>query len=102
MCWRGSFEPSFAEAVFTTWNDEAFGITHILANQWLISGHYEDETGFKRACDCINAIEGGVEAIVFHDKLKGCYKDLVRNLGNEFQIPIYKHQKIRNPQELQW
>ena len=50
------FEPNFAEAVFTQWGeDETFGVTHILANQWLVSGHYEDETGVQRASDCIDA-----------------------------------------------
>ena len=97
------FEPNFAEAVFTQWGeDETFGVTHILANQWLVSGHYEDETGVQRASDCIDAIDGGVEAIFFHDKMKGCYKDLVRALGAKYQIPIYKHQKLRTPAELEW
>ncbi len=49
------FEPSFAEAVFTSWENEAFGVSHI-----------------------------------------------VRRLGAEFNIPIYRHQKLRNPQELEW
>jgi len=96
------FEPNFAEAALTEWGNEAFGITHIMANQWLVSGAYEDETGFERACTCIDAIEGGIEAIVFHDKLKGCYKDLVRKLGEEYQVPIYRHQKLRNPQEMEF
>lgn len=96
------FEPNFAEAVFRTWGNEAFGVSHILANQWLVTGKYEEESGFARACDCIGAIDGGIEAIVFHDKLKGCYKDLVRRLGQEFQIPIYKHQKLRTPEEMVW
>lgn len=64
----------FLEAVFTTWNNEAFGVSHILANQWLVSGEYENESGFKRASDCIHAIAGGVEAIFFHDKLKAVIK----------------------------
>lgn len=96
------FDPNFAAAVFQEWGNEAFGVTHIMANQWLVSGRYEDETGFDRACRCIDSIEGGVEAIFFHDKLKGCYKDLVRNLGSHYQIPIYKHQKLRTPEEILW
>ena len=96
------FDPNFAEAVFKTWGNETFGVTHILANQWLVSGNYQDESGVERACKCIDAIEGGVEAIFFHDKLKGCYKDLVRNLGAKYNIPIYKHQKLRKPEELEW
>ena len=31
-----------------------------------------------------------------------CYKDLVRALGAKYQIPIYKHQKLRTPAELEW
>lgn len=96
------FEPNFAEAVFNVWGNETFGVTHILANQWLVSGNYQEESGFERACKCIDSIEGGVEAIFFHDKLKGCYKDLVRNLGAKYNIPIYKHQKLRKPEDLEW
>ena len=96
------FEPNFAEAAHRMWGSEAFGVTHILANQWLVSGGYEEERGFSRACGAIDAIEGGVEAIFFHDKMKGCYKDLVRRLGTEYHIPIYKHQKLRNPETLVW
>ena len=50
----------------------------------------------------MNAIAGGVEAIFFHDKLKGCYKDLVRSLGRELGIPFYKHQRLRAPEQLDW
>ena len=88
--------------MFTTWGDEAFGITHILANQWLVSGGYKGESGLERAKACVNAIAGGVEAIFFHDKLKGCYKDLVRSLGGELGIPFYKHQRLRAPEQLDW
>ena len=35
------FEPNFAEAALHSWGDEAFGVTHCLANQWLVSGEYE-------------------------------------------------------------
>lgn len=94
------FEPNFAEAALKTWGDEAFGVTHILANQWLVSGAYENEDGFARACACVDAIDGGIEAIAFHDKLKGCYKDLVRRLGEHYGVPIFKHQRLRNPETL--
>lgn len=96
------FDPNFAEAVFTEWDNEAFGVTHILANQWVVSGGYEDETGFERACTCIDSIEGGIEAIVHHDKLKGCYKEMVRKLGEKYQVPVYSHKKLRNPQEMEF
>ena len=96
------FEPNFASCVFSEFGDnEAFGVTHIIANQWLVSGCYE-ENGLERMRDCINAIDGGIEAIFFHDKLKGCYKDLVRNIGKEYNVPVYKHQRLRKPEELEW
>ena len=97
------FETNYAEAVFADWgNNECFGISHILANQWLVSGEYENDEGFERACRCVNAIQGGIEAIAFHDKLKGCYKDLVRRLGEYYNVPILKHQKLRKPEEIEW
>ncbi|MBR5474509.1 MAG: hypothetical protein IKU83_03755, partial [Lachnospiraceae bacterium] len=96
------FEPNFAEAALTAWGDEAYAVTHIIANQWLVTGQYETEEGFRKACACMDAIEGGVDAIFFHDKMKGCYKDLVRRLGEAYQVPIYKHQKLRVPAELVW
>ena len=96
------FEPNFAEAALKTWGDEAFGVSHIIANQWLVSGEYEGESGFERACACVDAIDGGIEAIVFHDKMKGCYKDLVRKLGQKYQVPIYKHQRLRSPETMEF
>lgn len=95
------FDPNFCEAVFSQWDDEAFGITHVIANQWLVAGQYEDETGVERASACIAQIEGGIEAIVFHDKLKGCYKDLVRALGQKYNVPIFKHQRLRDPKGME-
>lgn len=96
------FDSNFSKAVFREWDNDAFGITHIMANQWLVSGAYEDETGLERACACVDSIEGGIDAIVFHDKLKGCYKDIVRNLGKKYNVPIYKHQKLRNPEVMEF
>lgn len=96
------FDPNFAEAVFAQWGDDAFGVSHILANQWLVAGAYEKEYGLSFASAAADAIAGGVEAIAFHDKMKGCYKDLVRALGEKYQIPVLKHQRLRRPEELQW
>lgn len=96
------FEPSFSDAVFTSWGNEAIGVTHILANQWLVTGGYEDDLGFERAYKAVESIEGGIEAVFFHDKLKGCYKNLVRLLEMKLNVPIYKHQRLRNPQDILW
>ena len=98
------FDPNFAEAVHTSWNDgkDFFGVSHIIANQWLVSGEYEGENGIKKVSECIEAIIGGIDAIVFHDKLKGCYKDVVRSLGEKYNVPILKHQALRKPENINW
>jgi hypothetical protein len=47
------FEPAFAEAVFQTWDDQAYGVSHILANQWLASAAYEAENGAAKLAACV-------------------------------------------------
>lgn len=96
------FEPSFAQAASAEWDNEAFGISHILANQWLVAGEYENEYGLAYASAAVDAIAGSIEAIAFHDKMKGCYKDLVRALGEKYHVPILKHQRLRDPAEVEW
>ncbi len=97
------FEPSVVEAAFAEWGDgECYGISHVIANQWLVDGHYENEDGFSRVLRCIDAIDGGIEAVFFHDKLKGCYKDLARRLEAECGIPAYKHKLLRTPEAIRF
>lgn len=108
LCLGGMhFDPNFAQAVFTAWagkegQEETFGVSHILANQWLVSGEYEKEQGLAFAAAAAEAIAGGIAAVAFHDKVKGCYKDLARALGEKYGVPILKHQRLRNPAEIQW
>jgi len=94
------FEPAFANAVFQTWNQHAFGISHILANQWLITGQYEDEDGQAKLEACVQSIRGGIAGIVIHDNLKGVYKDQFRILAAKYGIPVFKHQFLRRPEEI--
>ena len=96
------FDPDFAKAVFTTWNDgkDTFGVTHIIANQWLVTGEYIGDHGIEYMDNAIKAI-GDVEAITYHDNTKGCYKDVIRALGQKYNIPVFKHQKLRKPEELE-
>lgn len=97
------FDPNFAQAVFSEWNNgEVYGVSHILANQWIVNGEYENEHGIEFASNAIDAIDGKIEAIAFHDKMKGHYKDLVRALGEKYNVPILKHQKLRNPEDIEW
>lgn len=95
------FDPNFAQAVFTQWGDEAFGVTHILANQWLVTGEYESEEGFEKAVKCVEKIDGGIDAVVMHDKAKACYKDLARNIAAKYDVPVFKHQRLRKPEGME-
>ena len=96
------FEPSFTDAVFAEWEDKAFGISHILANQWLVTGEYDTEEGFEKAVKCADSIEGGIQAVFMHDKAKGCYKDLARRIGQKYGVNVYKHKKLRDPKMVEF
>jgi D-tyrosyl-tRNA(Tyr) deacylase len=96
------FEPAFSAAVFQVWDDEAFGVSHILANQWLVSGKYEEPNGPARLEACVGTIVGGIEGIAFHDNLKGVYKDRFRKLASDLGIPVFRHQALRHPETISW
>ena len=95
------FDPDFAKAVFTVWDNNTFGVTHIIANQWLVTGDYTGDRGIELMDNAIKAI-GDIEAIVYHDNTKGCYKDVIRALGTKYNIPVFKHQKLRKPEEIEF
>lgn len=99
------FDPNFAQAVFTDWEGtdggvESFGVSHILANQWLVTGDYGSEEGFEKAVSCVEAIDGGIDAVVMHDKAKADFKNLARAIGEKYGVPVFKHQKLRKPETL--
>lgn len=94
------FESAFANAVFHTWEGQAFGISHILANQWLVAGAYEGKESMDKLEDCIQAIQGGIAGIAFHDNLKGVYKDQFRTLAARHGVPVFKHQLLRRPEDI--
>ena len=99
---RKNLSRPLAGAVFQTWDDCAFGVSHILANQWLVSGGYEGASGEERLERCVRSIAGGIEGIAFHDNLKGVYKDRFRALGEKYGVPVFKHQALRRPEAIAW
>jgi D-tyrosyl-tRNA(Tyr) deacylase len=96
------FEQGFANAVFQEWEGNVFGISHILPNHWLVSGQYESESGAERLERCLESMEGGVHGIVFHDNLKGIYKERIRLLGEKYQVPVFKHKLLSRPKDIPW
>ena len=103
LCAGGThFERGFSGEIFNTWDGQGFGISHIIPNQWMVSGEYENESGLEKLRACVSSIEGGVQGIAMHDGLKGAYKQQLRNLGEELGIPVFKHQFLRKPESIQW
>lgn len=98
------FDPNFAAAVFTDWDGtegtESFGVSHILANQWLVTGDYGSDEGFEKAVNCVEAIDGGIDAVVMHDKAKADFKNMARSIAEKYGVPVFKHQKLRKPESL--
>ncbi|MCR3957104.1 MAG: D-aminoacyl-tRNA deacylase [Gudongella sp.] len=103
LCAGGThFERGFSGEIFNTWEGQGFGISHVIPNQWLVSGEYENESGRDKLKECVASIEGGIQGIAMHDGLKGAYKQQLRNLGEELGIPVFKHQFLRKPEKIQW
>ena len=94
------FDPNFAAAALASWDGNAFAVSHILPNQWLVEGVYDDDTGPGRLKECVASIRGGIRCIAFHDKLRGPFKDQFRALGEELGIPVVKHQALRAPEKI--
>jgi hypothetical protein len=49
---------------------------------------------------CAASIRGGIDGIVFHDNLRGPVKARIRSVADALGIPAFKHQKLRQPNEL--
>ena len=91
-------EPAFRAAVLEGDPDRPFAVTHILPNQWLEG--YDSDQGEQWLRACVASIRGGVDAIAFHDNLRGSIKARLRALGQALGIEAFKHQRLRRPAEL--
>jgi len=90
------FEPAFRDAVLAEGRPHAVAVSHILANQWLAEG-WEGDAGVDRLAACAASIAGGVDAIAFHDNLRGPVKAAARALGERLGIPVFNHRRLRQP-----
>ncbi|RIV24681.1 hypothetical protein D2Q93_06245 [Alicyclobacillaceae bacterium I2511] len=94
------FEPSFCHAVLNSSEESSIMVSHILANQWVVAGGYDQDLGLVKLESCFNSILHKVDAIVFHDNLKGSYKEKLRSYALQNGIPVFKHQYLRDPSKL--
>lgn len=92
------FERSFSEAALNS--DFPFGVSHILPNQWIVSGNYASEEGFEKLRSAALSINGGVDALVYHEGIKSPFREQCRRLGEELGIPVLKHKALRKPEDL--
>ncbi len=92
------FERSFSEAALNT--GFSIGVSHILPNQWIVSGDYASGDGFNKLRNAASSIKGGVDAVVYHEGIKSPFRDQCRRLGEELGVPVLKHKLLRRPEEL--
>lgn len=89
------FEANFSDVILN--REYPISMGHIIPNQWLVSGGYDDEvSGNQKMDNAVASIIGGIDGIVFHDKLKGTYKDRCRQLGERESIPAFKHKILKD------
>ena len=92
------FEPAFRHALLDFEGESPLMVSHILPNQWVVAGAYEQEAGLEKLQACVASIKGGIDGIVFHHKLKGPYKAQLRALAEGLGVPAFKHKDLRRPE----
>jgi hypothetical protein len=89
------FEESYSNILL----ENNISIEHILANQWVVE-NYSGENGLEKTNNCIKSIDGGIHGIIFHDNLKGEYKQQCRTIAEKYNIYCGKHKILKTPNEL--
>ncbi|WP_026202822.1 D-aminoacyl-tRNA deacylase [Bradyrhizobium sp. WSM2793] len=96
LCMCGvHFEPSFTGAVLQLGDGLPIAASHVLPNHWLVSDGYDRESRLVDLRACVDSIVGGVQGIMYHDKLKAPYKGVARLLAEELCVPMISHKKMR-------
>lgn len=91
------FEPGFTNAVLQPREGLPIAASHVLPNHWLVSEGYDRESRLLDLRNCVHSILGGIQSIVYHDKLKAPYKGVARLLAEELSVPMLSHKKLRAP-----
>lgn len=94
------FEPSVTAAAFMATQGKPLMVSHMLANQWLVSEGYDRPERGADLLACALSIKGGVDAVVFHEKLKSNYKIAARQLAEQLGVLAISHKKLKNPANL--
>lgn len=92
------FEETFSNIIID--KDYKISVGHVLPNQWLVQGEYDKYEKYDLLKKCVNSINGNIDGIVIHDNLKSAYKNQIKKLAQELNVPTFKHKKLRNPKDL--
>lgn len=92
------FEMCFSELLKDKTLELSVG--HILPNQWITNEGYINEQGKVKLEKCIQSLQENVVAIIYHDNLKGIYKETCRSVGEAQGIPCLKHKILKKNHEL--
>lgn len=99
LCTGGMhFEDTFSNIIIN--KDCKISVGHVLPSQWLVQGEYHKDEKYDLLKKCTNSIIGNIDGIVIHDNLKSGYKNQIKKLAEELNIPTFKHKKLRNPKDL--
>lgn len=99
LCTGGMhFEDTFSNIIID--KDCKISVGHVLPNQWLVQGEYDKDEKYDLLKKCTNSIIGNIDGIVIHDNLKSGYKNQIKKLAEELNVPAFKHKKLRNPKDL--
>lgn len=94
LCTGGvHLKPSFTSAVLRPSEGLPIAASHILPNHWLVSDDYDRQSRLVDLRACAHSIVGGIQGIVYHDKLKAPYKGVARLLAEELRVPMISHKK---------
>lgn len=92
------FEETFSNIIID--KDYKISVGHVLPSQWLVQGEYDKYEKYDLLKKCVNSINGNIDGIVIHDNLKSAYKNQIKKLAQELNVPTFKHKKLRNPKDL--
>lgn len=99
LCTGGMhFEETFSNIIID--KDYKISVGHVLPNQWLVQGEYDKDEKYDLLKKCTYSIIGDIDGIVIHDNLKSGYKNQIKKLATELNVPAFKHKKLRSPKDL--
>ena len=90
------FEDTITNAVLH--ETHPVSLTHILPSRWVETELYTGENGMMYLMRCINSIEGGIDGIAIHEKLRKDLRDAVTILADNIGIPVIKRKGLKSPE----